>query len=60
VSVLAHVSGALTGFLTGFSLLKDEREERWEKAWKPICLCVFSVGFGMALALNIVESRNTC
>jgi membrane associated rhomboid family serine protease len=57
VSVLAHIFGALTGFLTGFTLLKDEKEERWEKAWKPFCLCIFSVAFGMALALNIAEYR---
>jgi membrane associated rhomboid family serine protease len=58
VSVLAHIFGALTGFLTGFTLLKDEKEERWKRAWKPFCLCVFSVAFGMALAFNIAEYRD--
>jgi membrane associated rhomboid family serine protease len=57
VSVLAHIFGALTGFLTGFTLLKDEKEGRWDRAWKQFCMRVFSVAFGMAVVLNIVEYR---
>ena len=57
ISVVAHVFGALTGFLIGFTLLRDEKEDPCEKYLKFICWSVFCVCFGLALGINIVGSR---
>ena len=57
ISVVAHVFGALAGFLVGFTLLRDIRETSREKRLKFICWSVFCVGFGLALGQNIAGSR---
>jgi len=58
VSVVAHVFGSLAGFLVGFSVLKDEKEELWEKRWKIVCLSVFVLLLGVGLVLNIASYRD--
>ena len=52
VSVIAHIFGFLTGLLVGFTLLVDEREERWEKRLKLVTWTVYCLGLGMALEAN--------
>ena len=46
ISVIAHIFGTLTGFLVGFTLLVDEREEWREKMLKFVCWTGYSLGNG--------------
>ena len=57
VSMVNHIFGALTGFFAGFNILRDSKEDWWEKPLKIICWSVFCVGFGLALGVNIFASR---
>ena len=56
-SVIAHVFGFLAGFLLGFSLLKNERTEKWETVLKFTCLATFLVLFIVALGINFAGER---
>ena len=57
VSMVNHIFGALTGFFAGFNILRDSKEDWWEKHLKFFCWSVFCVGFGLALGVNIFASR---
>ena len=54
VSVDAHVFGIQTGFLVGFTLLVDEREEWWEKRLKFVCWTGYCLGMGLAIGANVL------
>ena len=56
-SVIAHSFGFLAGFLVGFSLLRNERTEKWETVLKFSCLAVFLVLFVAGLAINFAGYR---
>ena len=57
ISMVNHIFGALTGFFAGSMILKDEKEDKWEKPWKLFCWSVFCLGFGLALGVNVFGSR---
>ena len=57
VSMVNHIFGALTGFFAGFNILRDSKEDWWEKHLKFVCWSIFCVGFGLALGVNIFASR---
>ena len=57
VSVVAHVFGFLAGFLFGFTLLRNEKTERWEIVLKFTCLAIFLVLFLIGLGINIAGYR---
>ena len=54
VSVVAHIFGLVTGVLVGFTILVDEKEERWEKGLKFVCWTGFCLGMGLALGANVL------
>ena len=56
-SVIAHSFGFLAGFLVGFSLLRNERTEKWETVLKFSCLAVFLVLFVAGLGINFAGYR---
>jgi len=57
VSVIAHAFGFLAGFLLGFTLLKNERTEKWETVLKFTCLAIFLLLFIAGLGINIAGYR---
>ena len=57
VSVIAHAFGFLAGFLSGFTLLKNERTEKWETVLKFTCLAIFLLLFIAGLGINIAGYR---
>jgi membrane associated rhomboid family serine protease len=58
VSVVAHCWGAFTGTLIGFTVLTNERKERWEQAVTICCQAIFVVFFSFAIVTNISGCRN--
>ena len=56
-SVIAHSFGFIAGFLVGFSLLRNERTEKWETVLKFSCLSAFLVLFVAGLAINFAGYR---
>ena len=57
VSVVAHSSGSLAGFLAGFFVLKDEQADPWEQLWKLVRLSLFLLLLLAALVVNITGYR---
>ena len=57
VSVIAHAFGFLAGFLFGFTLLRNERTEKWETVLKFTCLAIFIILFIAGLVINIAGYR---
>ena len=56
-SVIAHLSGTITGLLVGFIVLKDVKVERWERLWKLVCAFTFFFLMGLAFGVNLTGSR---
>jgi len=56
-SVIAHAFGFLAGFLFGFTLLRNERTEKWETVLKFTCLAIFLLLFIAGLGINIAGYR---
>lgn len=51
---VAHLSGALAGFLIGIIVLKNRRVEKWERKMKLICIFVFVILMILAMVWNAV------
>jgi len=58
VSVWAHMFGCLAGVMFGLVLLKDSREEEWEKRAKRISGTIFVIIFLVGLGLNVAGYSN--
>ena len=56
-SVIAHLTGTVTGVLLGFMVLKNIKVEWWEKTVKVVCSSLFFFLMGMALGVNLTGSR---
>ena len=56
-SVIAHLTGTVTGVLLGFMVLKNIKVEKWEKAVKVFCSSLFFFLMGMAVGVNLTGSR---
>ena len=56
-SVIAHMSGAITGLLLGFIVLKDAKVQRWERLWKLVSAFLFFFLMGLAFGVNVTGSR---
>ena len=57
ISVVAHFFGAVTGFLTGFLILRDELEGQWKKTWKFLCLAIYCLFLGIGIGVNLTGYR---
>jgi rhomboid-related protein 1/2/3 len=57
VSVVAHAFGSLTGLLTGFSVLRNEREEGWERKLGRSCLAAFLLLAAAGLLVSFTGYR---
>ena len=52
---MAHLGGALTGFLIGVNVLRNLRQERWERVLWWITFVVLIILFSSAIIINIVS-----
>ena len=56
-SYIAHLMGALAGFLVGIIVLKNRKVEHWEKKLKVICIVIFLFLAICAVLWNVIGNN---